>query len=189
MKKLTHILSAILTVGSFALSAKAEARVASYTSGYPHQAFQTLHSVSPQGNRIQLSDGSHWDVESSYYYTTANWRPGDVIQIAANQSYFSYATYAIQNVSTNSSISATLSIGPVVDSTSTHWITGINYATAQVVLEDESVWKVWDTGDLKHWALHDTILIGTYPTWFSSYNIILINASVDFSAFLRAKAN
>jgi hypothetical protein len=188
MKKTPYIISLILAMASLVSTEKAEART-SFEAYNKNAAHQLINNISNQGTRIQLGDGSHWQIPENAYYTMINWRPGDVIRISPNHLYFSEYNYTIENLSTNTHVVANLSIGPIVDSVYTHWVTGINYATAQVVLEDESVWKIWDTGDLKNWALHDTIIIGVYNSWFSSYNKILINASLDFNTYLRAKQN
>ena len=148
-----------------------------------------LTHITSQGDLIQIEDGSYWDIPSSDRHVLYNWRAGDVLLITPNPFFFSFYTYAIQNTSTGTFILANLSIGPIANGVYTHWITGLNQTSGQIVLENGSLWKVcgsdWDMNQFNKWVVGDTLIIGSNDKPYSSYDNILIN--VNLNHYVRAR--
>ena len=153
-------------------------------------AEHVLNSVSFKGDLIQLMDGSYWDVCRSNSNTMSNWRPGDIILIAPNPYIFSFSTYSIQNISAGTYVLANLSIQPFVDTPEAHWISAINYANRQVVLENGTVWEIdnsWDANQLYKWVVGDFVMIGSNDNYYSPYENILINTSLNLNKYFKAR--
>ena len=146
-----------------------------------------LVSVSLHGDSVELEDGSFWKVPSYKSHIVFGWQEGDLLTITPNSCFCSFYTYRINNCQMNSSIPANLYVGPIAFGPYTHWITNIDYINGQLILENGSVWMV-SVGDsylFYDWAINDTIIIGSYNGWFSSFDSLLIN--VNMNNYARAK--
>lgn len=148
-----------------------------------------LTDITSQGDLLQIEDGSYWNIPRSDFSTIYNWRAGDHLHITPNPFFFSYYTYAIQNISTGTFVLANLSIGPIANGIYTHWITGLNPSSGQVVLENGTLWKIygsqWDMNQFVKWAIGDTLIIGSNDRDYYSHESILIN--VNLNHYVRAR--
>lgn len=140
-----------------------------------------LISIGDSYRTIELEDGSHWDIASVDNHTLRNWRRDDSLSITPNGSWLSAYDYYITNKTNNSYVKANLRVGPLAHGAYSHWVVGIDHLGGHVQLENGMVWCV-DPQDgylLKEWVIDDHIVLGQYDSWFSPFNHILINVSMD----------
>lgn len=156
------------------------------TAGY-QTAVHWLAGISPQGDSVELEDGSHWKIPSQHYYSIFSWRLGDSLTITPTRSFWSNYNYYITNNATSTYVSANLYIGPVAFGPYTHWIVGMDPTNGHVFLENGSAWCIscQDAYLFNDWAINDTIILGTNDSWFTSYDTMLIN--VNMNHYVRAK--
>lgn len=141
----------------------------------------SLVSIGDTFRTIEIEDGSHWEISSSDVYQLSLWNRGHSLVITPNYSWFSSFDYCITNKNTNTSVLANLYVGPVAFGPFSHWITNIDYFGGHVFLENQMIWCVnpQDGYIMKDWAVNDHIILGTYNSWFTSYDHILINVNMD----------
>lgn len=146
-----------------------------------------LTSVADNSRSIELEDGSHWEVSSSDAYVLRNWRREDSLVITPNYSWFSSYDYYITNKSNNTYVKANLSIGPLSYGKFSHWIVDIDFFGGHIFLENQMIWcfNIQDSYIVKDWALNDHVIIGTYDSWLSPYDHILINVNMDDHARVK----
>jgi len=161
---------------------------------YSPYACHIVNTVAAYGDSLELEDGSWWKVASGDTQIAASWGAFDPytrmgkpeVLIYPNTSWFSSYTYKIVNKN-GTSIKANLSVGPIAFGEFTHWITGIDYYSGAVYLENGSRWNISGTDGFvfNNWQVNDTIIVGVNDSWFSSYDFILIN--VNMNNYLKAK--
>lgn len=144
-------------------------------------ALQKLHSLGITGETIEFADGSVWIVNARDAYKTANWLLSDLIVVTPNRSWFSSYNFRLTNQDTGVSVQANLSLGPIYNSSCTHWIIAIDYYNHIIYLEDGSTWSMsyCDDSTIKKWVINDTVIIGINDGWQSySKPNILINVNM-----------
>ena len=138
---------------------------------------------------FEIEDGSHWSISPSDVPILRTWKRGDSIVITPNVGWFrnSY-DYSITHRRDKTSVNADLFITPLAFGSYSHWIVDIDYYGGHVYLENHMVWCVdpQDSYKMKAWAINDHIVLGLYHSWFSSYDHILINASLE-AEYIRVK--
>jgi hypothetical protein len=127
---------------------------------------------------VELEDGSIWTINPWDVNKTANWLDTDVLVISPNHTWFSSYPFRITNQNTGKSIQVNLTLGPIYNGPSTHWIVDIDYLNGFVFLEDHTVWEM-SPFDIEQWVINDTVIIGINDAWFSfSQPNILINVNM-----------
>ena len=146
-----------------------------------------LISMADTGRSVEIEDGSHWDVAPTDTYILRSWRRNDPLVITPNSGWFSSYDYYITNKSNNSYVKANLTVGPTQHGTYSHWMVNIDYYGGHIYLENQMVWCVdpHDSYIMKDWAIGDHIIIGTYNSWFSPYDHILINVNMDHNVRVK----
>jgi len=138
---------------------------------------------------VQLEDGSIWEVPYSDRYRTLDWFASDSLIVVPNDSWFSSYDYKLVNRNTGIELKSNLVLGPFVNGYYTHWIMSISYETREVVLEDNSIWRVcgWYQDILNRWMPGDVLIMGINNSPFSMtlYPNILIN--VDDNAYVNCR--
>lgn len=146
---------------------------------YPSGTTHVPVDVSDLGRRIELEDGSLWEVADEDRHMTVGWM-GQNLFIAANQDWFSPYFFRLHHETTGISVRCNMKYGPLYHNQYRHWITFINYYTQEITLENGTVWEVsgFDTSVFNTWNSYDTIIMGVNYGFFSSTKPnILINAS------------
>ena len=137
------------------------------------------------GSILEIEDGSHWKIASGS--SLSRWRIGDIITITPNRSWFSDYKYYVINKSIDEYVAADLILGPIAYGSLTHWAVSLDFSQGKVVFENGSCFKICSS-DLflfEQWQINDTIIFGTNDSWFTSYDILLIN--VNMNHYVRAK--
>lgn len=161
-----------------------------YNNQYPPLIFnQTTHNlvgVSVLGDYLIIQDGSEWKIKPGYSKEAFSWKEQDPVMIIKNDSFFSSYfngyKYKMVNARKNTAIEVKLQLGPILDNPYTLQIAAINPTTQEVILSDNSLWRL-DPSQRKllaKWIATDGIIIGTnVKSWFNnSYDYILINVNM-----------
>ena len=148
---------------------------------YPYQAqagtSHFLKSRPPQGDFIELEDGSGWTVAESDRGTAIGWKPEDAasnpqtfLEIRPNDASFffrSKCTYKLYNPQSKESVQVNLSQGP--KKMTAKRIIFCNHATQQIVLTDKSTWHVAsgmsNNAIFQNWRVGDYVILGT-NNWY-----------------------
>ncbi len=149
-------------------------------------------SIQANGTAIEIDDGSLWRIMPEQNITSKKWmldrKDKVTVVITQNTNWFFYKdyTYKLINTKTNETVYANMYLGPIVDSEFTHTIIDINQKKGELVLENNSTWKV-SSSDMKifeDWALYDAIVVGVNSSWLSRKKMLLIN--VNMNNYVRA---
>lgn len=150
-----------------------------------------------QENVIKLEDGSQWIFDSMHLTRLDDWKPGDTVVIAPQDSIWFWSSnyaYLLTNKDTGSSLEANLFIEPTDHGSYSIWVKGINYSLGHVHLRngqgEETVWEISnaDAQLFKDWDRNDLIIVAENPSWiwwFSSFKDTLIN--VKRGHYVRAR--
>ncbi len=102
--------------------------------------------------RLQLEDGSVWEISGRDKSTLDRWRSDDPLFIAPASSWFVSQNYYITNRTDDSYVRANLVEGPTTYGPYSHWITGVDIEEqkslsdrkldAFIYLENQTVWHV-----------------------------------------------
>lgn len=159
-----------------------------YSHSHP-AAYQHPVSISFSGQRVELMDGSLWQIAPSDAFIVVNWFATDLVVITPNHAWFSGYTFCLTNQRSGESVSANLNLGPIdpaYGSLYTHWIVAIDDYYNRVYLEDGSIWSMsaFDSQIVSQWIVGDVVIIGVNDGWLSSSNPnVLINVAIlDFAA-------
>jgi hypothetical protein len=159
----------------------------------PWPTYHQIDNLHDEYGCVKLNDSSRWKIAAKDERKVSRWKPYQPIAIVVHQSwndaqksetkYF----YQLVNTSTNSKAWANLFLGSNIHNPFYRFVIGLNLAGRQVMLNDGSTWIVAkeDLPLLKAWKTEETIIIGNYNGWFTSYKNILIN--VDYNHYIRAK--
>ena len=169
-------------------------------SPYPIQA-TTLHYLKnrpPQGDFIELDDGSGWTVAEGERGTAMGWKlptqdaagtiyPQTFLEIRPNDASFFFrykCTYKLYNNESKESVQVNLSQGP--KKIAAKRIIYCNHATQQIVLNHNSTWQTAsgtsNNAIFQNWRVGDYVILGTnnwyWYNWFGSWSPrIVINVS------------
>jgi len=116
-----------------------------------------------------------------------NWKANEFILVTQNRNWFSRYLYRIINHSRQESVEVYLHEKPEIDGEHSHSIFAMNFDKGKVVLNNTTVWELYQTDyyTYRNWAINDLIIIGINTGWGSEYTHILIN--VDTDSWVRAK--
>lgn len=165
-------------------------RIAPAAISAPHLLhFHFFTLVGENRDWIGFEDGSRWKVPPENAGQVFSWRFNDSLIVTPNMSWGSSPyNYVIHNISANShsQVYANLSLGSKTFGEFSHWVQALDRDHNQVILENGSLWDISssDKESFDDWKVNDTIIIGIYDVWFSSYNRILIN--VNMNHYVRA---
>lgn len=133
------------------------------------------------GERVELEDGSIWNVRGSDHFKALSWFSTDLIFVAPNHELFSSYAFKMHNVNTGDALAVNLSLflNPIFHSVFNHIVVDVSPILQMVWLEDGSVWSITGWDDLSRWAIGDTVIVGINDGWLSSSNPnILINCDL-----------
>ena len=140
------------------------------------------HTLAGFDNRyLSMEDGSKWEFPSTDVCTLRWWGLGHVLVVSPNYSWFSSFDYYISNQNTGTYVTANLFDGPVAFGPFSHWIVDIDYIGGHIYMENQMIWcaNPSDMSIVRNWKKNDHIILGTYSSWFSSYDTVLINVNMD----------
>jgi hypothetical protein len=170
---------------SYSFSSPAEEQVhAGYFWDSPNlyypPASHWISELSALSDTLVMEDGSIWHINSSDRNTLSWWKVSDPI-VVTQSGWFSSYKFKIVNKSTNTSVDASLSLGPLLGGQYTHKIVGIDYGRGEILLANGSRWNISynDRTLLNEWLLNDTIIVGINTRWFSSGEFILIDVEMN----------
>ena len=148
---------------------------------YPIYCHQ-LTAFTCLGSELELEDGSLWEVNPVDSHKVFLWSTNDPLVIYPVKNVFSSYNYKIKNLSAKESDFVEVNMEKAsVDTKNTLKIDSLDYENNEIILSDESTWKVnlWDTNH-KDWLIGDYIIIGlNEASLLSSDKFILINTSVN----------
>jgi hypothetical protein len=146
-----------------------------------------LNNVSASGDGISMGDGSHWKIAPENAEDVRSWQYGDILVISPSYVPLSTHAYWIKNVRKNTFAAANLFLCTEQFGKNSHWVQHLNPDKNVVYLENRVGFQVdfRDQDHFKQWAINDTIIMGVSNTWFSSFDILLIN--VNLNHYVRAK--
>lgn len=134
----------------------------------------------PEGEYIQIQDGSEWQINPRDSFKLQRWKSGDKIEIVLNNGYFANKeyTYYISNSDHGSSIQVNLFASPIVTNPYTHRLYTFDRAHNKICLEDGSRWQIAkeDLGIFETWNGGDLIIIVRENFWLS-WRHLLLNAN------------
>jgi hypothetical protein len=185
MKK-PFFLAALLSCALLSANPPAEERrEAGYFFDGPRTFYPTashvIAEISPYTDTIKLEDGSIWHTDPSDRNKLFSWLPSDLIVITQGSGWFSSYTFLIVNKTSNSSVAANISLGPILGGAYTHKAFLIDPISGQLILENGSRWHISysDQAAFCQWLLNDTIIIGVNSSWFSSAEFILYDVEMN----------
>ena len=159
-------------------------------NAYPPVLFENdthnIVGVSALGDYIVLEDGSQWKIKPGYNDEAYLWKELDPILLITNDfflsSWFSNYKYKLVNARTNTFIEVQLQLGPILDNPNTLFVVGLNPITYEVLLSDDSCWRV-DPAQyyiFNKWLINDVVIVGkTKLGWRNSpYENILLNVNM-----------
>jgi hypothetical protein len=153
-----------------------------FPAAYFPSSCHLLVSLSPNGDSVQLEDGSVWKIDDPNAFKLLYWRPSDPLMITQNTSWFSSYKYRMVNRSNGSSIDANLVKGPNPGNCCNRYITELDLDRGILTLSDRTYWEV-SSGDqslLSEWKCKDSVIIGYNSSgWDSSYESLLVNVSTQ----------
>jgi hypothetical protein len=151
--------------------------------------------------RLQLEDGSIWEISSRDKSTLDSWRTDDPLFISPASSWFFSQNYYITNRTDDSYVRANLVEGPATYGPYSHWITGVDIDVekplsnrnldAFIYLENQTVWYV-DPDDASilndrksgsEWGPNDPVIIILSKS--SKFDHILINATTGTQVHVK----
>lgn len=161
------------------------------TSSSPvNHYYSRLGSISPEGDCIELHDGSHWSICPFDQNVAMQWRKkrkaDEIFLITVNHSPLTSSEYPFclskKQESGVSSMAVSLFLAPIPDGSFTHWVEKIDNNV--VTLADGSSWKVnfVDALHLNLWKKADLVLIGVDDAWWTQTENILINVRLGVYA-------
>ena len=158
-----------------------------------------INYIGPLEETIQLEDGSYWTVSEDYASVMKLWQINEPIELTPNFFPFSSYPYYLTNKGRGESVRVKLKTGPYVGGYHTYTVYGLDFLTGHLILQ-----RVDEYGELylttwcissdnfysfqNYWQLGDAIILGNYPSWFSDYNILMINLRLaDQFKYFRVK--
>lgn len=164
-----------------------------------HQFF----GISPSGYSIVFEDDSKWMTPVNEQRRISYWRPNDSLflyattswkdAVANQQAYY----YYILNESEGSTVQANLYEGPKVRAMHSIFVQTLGRESLQVTVKNsaggsmghDDVYSFFihpdDAPLFQKWEMNDSIIMGAYDRWLTSYDCILIN--VESNHYVRAK--
>jgi hypothetical protein len=162
-----------------------------------------MMSKSSDLRRLQLEDGSVWEIANRDASTLDSWRNDDPLFISPASSWFYSQNYYITNRTDDSYVRANLVEGPTTYGPYSHWITGVDIdlekslvdrqVDAFIYLENQTVWYV-DPADASilndrksgsEWGPNDPVIIILSKN--SKFDHILINATTGTQIHVKQR--
>ncbi len=140
-----------------------------------------LKNVSSSAEGFTIHDGTQWRVSSDYRDDVRTWLPGDHLVISLNHTPLSSYAYWAKNLRTNTYAAVNFFLTADLHARYTHCIRCLDQDKLLLFLNNRVGFEVdfRDKDKLKDWAENDTILLGISNTWFSSFNLMLININLN----------
>ena len=163
-----------------------------YQSGFLPFYQHFLSNLQSYGELLEIDDGSIWKINPYHRRHLSNWRPRDILEISATNTYHGERFY-ITNKTLNTYVLAELSLGPIVNNPCTNHITWI-YQRELIITSVSGIETRWiidlsDAHKLTFWQQDEAIIIGKHTrawlNWQDTNEVILIN--VDKNEFVKAK--
>lgn len=165
-------------------------KTASITKNFFERYYAAFHrpiAAAYNGSTLELSDGSVWTLKYfSDWAVVLSWLPRDSIVIEQNG--YSSLEYTLTNQTTNQTVNASLTLGPLYQGNHTHWVVSKDTLWGTIQLEDGSKWEPYFSSDVKNWLPNDTVIMGVYDS-FGSYNTIMINVNLLDCVRFKLKNN
>ena len=155
-----------------------------YSNGYPAVYFpyeaHNLVAISALGDSIVIEDGSIWKVAYSDRNAIKYWKETDPLIVYPNKAWFGRDHYLVYNQVLEQYVRVTLTHGPLLNHELSKQIIFIDYKKGEVVLNDESYWKISSSDRylLEEWLVGDYIIIGKNNSLFSGKEYILLNSNM-----------
>lgn len=168
----------LMTVESEAEDEELLAKKLYYTS---HEgAYHRAVAVTFIGDQVTLEDGSVWSVASFDRWKTLDWLTSDTILVAQNKWYFSSYKFMLINQNTGREVEVNMALGPVYAGYYTYWVTGVDYISGNIYLNDGSIWQIsaFDYSIMDSWLVNDTVIIGVNESSSIFNPNILINVNM-----------
>ena len=164
--------------------------ILSFTVAYAYQipnCDYIVEEILDYGNQIKLDNGSKWKVsETDVYKIIMSWNKNDKVTVYPNTSWFVSYNYYLKNEISRSMVGANIVSPPLHRGPKTHWVQALNKFSGHLFLDDGSSWKIAseDWALFERWKNGDSVIIGLYKNWVSTYNYILID--VEMNCYVRA---
>lgn len=149
--------------------------------------YNWLNVKSEQCDAVRFGDGSQWKISQDYIEEVKTWEPGDTLIISPNYTLLAEFSYWIKNKRTNNYVLAHLLYSPQEFGEASHWVRHVEPAGAYIYLENRLGFEI-DPRDRwlsEEWEANDVIIVGSSNSWFSSYDYILFNTTLNH--YVRAK--
>lgn len=164
------------------------------TVGYSKSSIHTVHSLSPNGDTIEIENGAVFTIRDWDSSTVKKWGKNTPIRLTCN-TWGSYKyEFKVVNDITGDTAQANISLAPFVLSPNTRRISKIT-GNGIVILDNGAYYQVSDTSVISGWQdstmtpgyAGDMILVGDndgFMTW--GYNNVLFNLNVATSTQVTA---
>lgn len=158
-----------------------------YPPVYYPTGIHTLYAVSAIGDSVEFEDGSVWKIAAEDRYKVCQWGAQEPITVTQNSRWFSQYKYKIINQATGAHLQANLYLGPLKNGPFTLYVTALDVARGELILNDSTRWKVseFDANSFEEWMITDAVIIGLNSGWDQTSQALLIN--VPLNSFVRAK--
>ena len=150
-------------------------------------SYHHIIGVSNDGDKVQLHDGSKWNVVGRGKNLVLNWVKNDEIFIKPSISWFSGCQYVLHNRTLNEIAEVNLRTAPSIVSSSTLRITHILPSENLIYLNDDTVWKIEPTYGVSQWLVGDRLMVGVNNHWRTTlWPQILINSETTEAGYCQA---
>ncbi len=158
-----------------------ESRICGCGAYYGSGTFQHPVMIPPDGETVELMDGSIWHIRDCCRHCVRNWFPGDALAIAPNDAWFSSYPFKLVNMDSGCKAEAHMKWGPFVGGPYMRWILAIDYYNQEIWLNDGTHWCAtsMDSSIFRQFLPDDTIIVGINQDW-QAYRLpnILINVNL-----------
>lgn len=173
---------------SAALSAGSGMTLDAYFYGALYPALHQAVSIGYYGESVSIEDGSIFAVRGRDQWLVRGWPAGSLVTLAPNHGHFfglisSGYDLCLVNTDLNEKVEVDLVAGPFLFGPESLWITGIDYYTGFLYLNDGSILEVdsFDRGLMSEWLLNEHVILGCNDGWHQQFPFMVVNvASVDY---------
>lgn len=129
------------------------------------------------GHRIQIEDGSIWQVSQKDRYKIPRFM-GHELSFRADESWFGSGCYCyFVNKDSKDTIGVTLTAGPSSYTQNSHWVSYLEPKKSILFLDNGAIFSLYDNDReyFKNWLADDFVITGDYHSWLSQTRHILFN--------------
>ncbi len=135
---------------------------------------------------VQIEDGSIWQINPKEAEELHQWTINDPVVITQNRNWLSHYNYRIINRKRETSISVSLSQGPLENGAYSRRVSRVDTKNGVLTLSDNTTWDIAarDYSLFSAWAVGDYVIVGANTGWAGDSPYILINVTANH--FVRA---